>query len=135
MNKSPQTPKPHSLISTDFLKKTDSHKNIKRIVAKKPITTLSSIGHGPETSTSILAPANSPRNNPKVFTLQDVRSLSDTSAFTPTEKYVKDAWPKALLRRDVIDDSYSSNKNKVIVKQEWRLSKADTPVFDKLNEI
>ena len=43
---------------------------------------------------------------------QSDRPLSDT------EKLVKEAWPEALLSRDVDDNSYSSAKNKIVFRPE-----------------
>ncbi|VDB87790.1 Bgt-51813 [Blumeria graminis f. sp. tritici] len=51
------------------------------------------------------------------------------------EKFVKDAWPEALLARNIEDNMYTSSKNRVVIKPEYRLKKADITVFEKLRHI
>ncbi|VCU39333.1 Bgt-51808 [Blumeria graminis f. sp. tritici] len=51
------------------------------------------------------------------------------------EKFVKDAWPEALLARNIEDNMYTSSKNRVVIKPEYCLKKADITVFEKLRHI
>ncbi|KHJ32295.1 hypothetical protein EV44_g1239 [Erysiphe necator] len=51
------------------------------------------------------------------------------------EMFVKRAWPEALFPQDVQDDVYTSVKNKVVLKPEWRLVVANSEVFNKLTQI
>lgn len=59
----------------------------------------------------------------------------ETISLTSGEKFVKEAWPQALLQKDVQDDQFTSIKNKVILRPELRLSKVDATTFTKLSEI
>ncbi|CAD6501564.1 BgTH12-01815 [Blumeria graminis f. sp. triticale] len=59
----------------------------------------------------------------------------DSIALTPGEKFVKETWPQALLAHDVNHEAYTSIKNKVIIRPELRLDKANSTVFSKLAEI
>ncbi|CAD6505127.1 BgTH12-00622 [Blumeria graminis f. sp. triticale] len=54
---------------------------------------------------------------------------------TPGVKFVKEAWPQALLAHEVNHEAYTSIKNKVIIRPELRLDKANSTVFFKLAEI
>ncbi|KAI6246987.1 hypothetical protein HI914_04835 [Erysiphe necator] len=51
------------------------------------------------------------------------------------EMFVKRAWPEAIFPQDVQDDVYTSVKNKVVLKPEWRLVVANSEVFNKLTQI
>ncbi|VDB84225.1 Bgt-20623 [Blumeria graminis f. sp. tritici] len=59
----------------------------------------------------------------------------DSIVLTPGEKFVKEAWPQALLAHEVNHEAYTSIKNKVIIRPELRLDKANSTVFSKLAEI
>ncbi|VCU39000.1 Bgt-20204 [Blumeria graminis f. sp. tritici] len=66
----------------------------------------------------------------------------DTSAtndigenLTPGEKFVKRAWLEAVFPNDLNNESYTSVKNKVVLKPEWRLVVANSEVFTKLSSI
>ncbi|KAI6250617.1 hypothetical protein HI914_00622 [Erysiphe necator] len=60
---------------------------------------------------------------------------NDKHQLTDVERFVKETWPEALLDRDIDHHSFTSAKNKVVLKPEWRLTRANTDVFDKLSEI
>ncbi|VDB88347.1 Bgt-51484 [Blumeria graminis f. sp. tritici] len=51
------------------------------------------------------------------------------------EKFVKDAWPDVLLPYNIEDNMYTSSRNRVVIKLEYSLKKADIPVFEKLRHI
>ncbi|CAD6505448.1 BgTH12-00939 [Blumeria graminis f. sp. triticale] len=59
----------------------------------------------------------------------------DSIALTPGEKFAKEAWPQALLAHEVNHEAYTSIINKVIIRPELRLHKANFTVFSKLAEI
>ncbi|CAD6504358.1 BgTH12-06089 [Blumeria graminis f. sp. triticale] len=86
----------------------------------------------PGTSKNVAA-TQSPR--PSVLEIEQQTDTPIEQPLTEVEKFVKEAWPEALLDRDIDDKSFTNVKNKVIIKAEWRLVKADIHVFEKLNEI
>ncbi|EPQ61884.1 BgtAc-30005 [Blumeria graminis f. sp. tritici] len=66
----------------------------------------------------------------------------DTSAtndigenLTLGERFVKRAWPEAVFPNDLNNKSYTSIKNKVVLKPEWQLVVANSEVFTKLSSI
>ena len=56
---------------------------------------------------------------------------------TIQEKYVKDIWPEAKLKSEIFysDSVSSNNRNRVVLKPEWKLSRASNDVFSKLRNI
>ncbi|SZE99924.1 unnamed protein product [Blumeria hordei] len=58
----------------------------------------------------------------------------EKSLLTSTEKFVKNAWPEALLARNIEDNKYTSSKSRV-VKPDYSLKIADITVFEKLRHI
>ncbi|KAI0997839.1 hypothetical protein K3495_g10352 [Podosphaera aphanis] len=66
----------------------------------------------------------------------DLRSGREDSQFlTQGEKFVIKAWPEAILPCDIDDDVFTSAKNRVTLRPEWRLITADAAVFHKLLQI
>lgn len=65
----------------------------------------------------------------KLVDKEENRNLS------PGEKFVRKAWPEAIFPQDIQDDAFTSVKNKVILKPEWRLIVANADVFKKLSNI
>ncbi|KHJ34624.1 hypothetical protein EV44_g3586 [Erysiphe necator] len=61
--------------------------------------------------------------------------IENDSNLTPGEKFVKKAWPEAIFPGSIQDDAFTSVKNKVILKPEWQLIRADSEVFRKLSNI
>ncbi|KHJ34625.1 hypothetical protein EV44_g3373 [Erysiphe necator] len=61
--------------------------------------------------------------------------IENDSNLTPGEKFVKKAWPEAIFPGSIQDDAFTSVKNKVILKPEWQLIRADSEVFLKLSNI
>ena len=59
----------------------------------------------------------------------------DSSKLSPGEKFVKEAWPQALLAKDVMQDQFANIKNKVSLRLELRLSTVDSTTFTNLAEI
>lgn len=59
----------------------------------------------------------------------------DEKNLTQGEKFVKRAWPEAVFPNDIQDAAYTSVKNKVVLKPEWRLIVANGEVFNKLHHI
>ncbi|RKF83513.1 hypothetical protein GcM3_012021 [Golovinomyces cichoracearum] len=53
----------------------------------------------------------------------------------PVEAFVKRAWPEAIFPEDIDDAAYTSVKNKVVLKPEWKLIEAGSDVFTKLSII
>ncbi|KHJ33781.1 hypothetical protein EV44_g3553 [Erysiphe necator] len=60
---------------------------------------------------------------------------NDKHQLTNVEKSVKETWTETLLDKDMDHHSFTSAKNKVVLKPERRLTRANTDVFDKLSEI
>ncbi|CAD6498927.1 BgTH12-04583 [Blumeria graminis f. sp. triticale] len=56
-------------------------------------------------------------------------------ALTPGKKFVKEAWPQALLAHEINHEAYTRIKNKVVIRPDLRLDKANSTVFLKLAEI
>ena len=59
----------------------------------------------------------------------------DDTNLTPGELFVKKAWPEAVFPDDLHDESFTSVKNKVVLKPEWQLIVANSDVFKKLSLI
>ena len=59
----------------------------------------------------------------------------NSSELSPGESFVKEAWPQALLAKDVMHDEFASIKKKVSLRPELRLATADSTIFIKLAKI
>ncbi|KAI6246686.1 hypothetical protein HI914_04845 [Erysiphe necator] len=60
---------------------------------------------------------------------------NDEHQLTDVENFVTETLPQALLDRDIEHHSFTSAKNKVILKPEWRPTRVNADVLDKLSEI
>ncbi|SZF04807.1 unnamed protein product [Blumeria hordei] len=66
----------------------------------------------------------------KTFPTEEITTLNlQNSQLNSMKKFVKDAWPEALLARNIEDNMYTSSKNIVVIKPEYSLKKADITVF------
>lgn len=84
----------------------------------------------------------SPPSNDARLTKQELdirqyvpQNVPQDISLTSLEAFVKGIWPEAILERDINNDTFTSRKNKVVIKPEWRLDVADEKIFDKLSEI
>ncbi|SZF00675.1 unnamed protein product [Blumeria hordei] len=77
-----------------------------------------------------------PQEYGKSFPTEEITTLNlENPQLTLLKKFVKDAWPEALLARNIEDNMYTSSKNRVVIKLEYSLKKADITVFEKLRHI
>ena len=67
--------------------------------------------------------------------LQMLTKSDQRKDLSPGEAFVKKAWPEAIFPDDIDDQSYTSVKNKIVLKPEWRLVEANSEVFTKLTRI
>ncbi|RKF81154.1 hypothetical protein GcC1_029033, partial [Golovinomyces cichoracearum] len=66
----------------------------------------------------------------------DISATSDISEnLSSGEKFVKKVWPEAVFPHELDNETFTSAKNRVVLKPEWRLVIANGEIFTKLSNI
>ncbi|CAD6503108.1 BgTH12-02777 [Blumeria graminis f. sp. triticale] len=81
------------------------------------------------------APARLDTHSPVDSTNDTPKPEPDSFALTPGEKFVKVAWPKALVAHEINHEAYTRKNSKVVIWPDLCLNKANSTVFLKLAEI
>ncbi|CAD6500752.1 BgTH12-06459 [Blumeria graminis f. sp. triticale] len=81
------------------------------------------------------APAGSHANMPDESNEFNTIEETKDPVLSPSQKFVKDAWPQAILRHEINHETNTNVSNNVILRPDLFLDKADSSVFVKLAEI